>query len=122
MFDKYEIGELRNLENDLFFKTSLLFDGLNTDDTTSIDLPEFRLSEIFSLKTSLDLFLKVKPDYQHYELTSLLTYWDNAFHEIKSVIKDNDDNVSWMNSEFNNYKDQHEIVDTMLLRIYEEMN
>lgn len=117
----YFTGELINLETDLFEKTKFLYNDLIENSDKNINLVQFRLSEIFTLKQTLDLYLKIKFELQSYEITSLLSFWDDTFHEMKEVVADNDSNTSWMYSRFDNFKGQHEIVDSMLRTHYNSL-
>lgn len=112
--EKFIFGEIINLENEMYAQTKLLIEQVLTKNVAEIPIIEFRLSEIFSLKCTLDLYLRINYDYQHYELSSLLTFWEKTFHELKEVIAEDDSNTSWLHSQFENYSGQHEIVDKMV--------
>lgn len=112
--EKIIYGELINLENDLYNRTKTLVNLVSTKDISEIPIIEFRLSELFTLKSNLDVFLKINYDYSHYEFTSLISFWEEAFHELKSKIEKNDPNTSWLLERYNNYSEQHNIVDRMI--------
>lgn len=119
--EKYFVGELINLESDLAEKTKFLFEDLIDSSDKRVQLGEFRLAEINSLKDKLDIFLKIRPELQHSELFSLISFWERAFHEMKSVFAENDNNTSWMSSEYRNYQEQHVIVDEMFRTYYQSL-
>ena len=119
--EKYFVGELINLESDLAEKTKFLFEDLMDNSDKRIQLGEFRLAEVNSLKDKLDLFLKIKPEQQHTELLSLISFWERTFREMKNVFEENDSNTSWMSSEYNNYQAQHVIVDEMIRTYYKSL-
>lgn len=112
--EKSIFAELINLENELYNHTKYLVNQVSVEDLTEIPIIEFRLSELLILKSNLDLFLKINSDYQHYEFTSLISFWEDSFHELKEVIEDDDSNTSWMIERFDNYSKQHDIVDKMI--------
>lgn len=111
--DKYFNGEFINFETELFNKTKSLVQELMKYSTSEISMIDFRCAEIFSLKNKLELFISIRYEFTHYEVTSLVTYWDSLFHEIKEVVESDDSNTSWLSSRFDNYQHQHEIVDEM---------
>ncbi|MCS8593108.1 hypothetical protein [Enterococcus faecium] len=119
--EKYFVGELINLETDLYIKTENLFKLLSSVSVRKIKLIELHLSEIYSLRNKLDLFIILKPDLQHYELTSLISFWDKTFYEMKKLTEDDDSNTSWMHSRFKNYESQHKIVDQMFRNYYDSL-
>ncbi len=94
-------------------KTNILFHELTNKDNSEIAMIEFRCSEIFTLKSNLALFISIRYEFANSDISSLLTYWDNLFHEIKSIISNDDRNTSWLSSKFEHYKEQHELVDDM---------
>ncbi|EGP4927259.1 hypothetical protein VD173_001731 [Enterococcus faecium] len=119
--EKYFVGELINLETDLYIKTENLFKLLSSVSVRKIKLIELHLSEIYSLRNKLDLFIILKPDLQHYELTSLISFWDKTFYEMKKLTEDDDSNTSWMHSRFKNYESQHKTVDQMFRNYYDSL-
>ncbi|EGO2586806.1 hypothetical protein IHC39_002748 [Enterococcus faecalis] len=123
MEDKpYFVDETINLETDLYLKTKLLYKEMTTTDISDIPIIDFRLSEIYSLRDKLDLFLKIKFELQHYELTSLISFWDRTFQEMKEIVENGDSNKSYLVGEFENYQDEHEIVDEMLKNYSNSIN
>lgn len=119
--EKYFVGELINLETDLYIKTENLFKLLSSVSVRKIKLIELHLSEIYSLRNKLDLFIILKPDLQHYELTSLISFWDKTFYEMKKITEDDDSNTIWMHSRFKNYESQHKTVDQMFRNYYDSL-
>ncbi|MFJ8100265.1 hypothetical protein [Lysinibacillus sp. NPDC096212] len=112
--DFYNFGELYEHLHNLYKKTKSLSDEIFNEDVDSIKLVELRLSEIYSLFNTAKLFLSVKGDLNHYEISSLLSFWERAYFQMYLVVRDNDQNTSWMHSEVENYLGQHAIVESML--------
>lgn len=108
------MNEMSNLEAELFNKTKHLYNNLMEAEDKILPIVDFRLSEIHTLKRSLQLYLSLNEEFSHYEITSLLSFWENAFVELKDVVANNDRNTSWLYSSFESYKNQHEIVASML--------
>lgn len=111
--EKYFNGEFINFETELFLKTEAFVKELMTKRISEIPIIDFRCAEILSLKNNLALFISIRYELAHYEVTSLTTYWDSLFDEIKNIVKSDDGNTSWLSSRFENYQSQHEIVDEM---------
>lgn len=108
------MSEMSNLEAELFNKTKYLYSDLMDAEDKRVPIVDFRLSEIHTLKRSLQLYLSLNEEFNHYEITSLLSFWEKAFIEIKDVVANNDRNTSWLYSSYESYKNQHEIVEEML--------
>lgn len=111
--DKYFNGEFINFESELFSKTKMLVEELIKNKISEIPMIDFRCAEIFSLKSSLELFISIRYEFAHYEVTSLTTYWDSLFQEIKNIVESDGANTSWLTTRLENYQSQHEIVDEM---------
>lgn len=114
--DLHEISELYEHLANLNMKTDNLFIEIINDGVESVKLIELRISEIFSLYNSVKVYLSVKSDLSHYEITSLLSFWNEAYLQIYVVAHDdiNNKNISWLQDRFENYSSQYEIVENML--------
>ncbi|MDN5624885.1 hypothetical protein RO490_07530 [Lactococcus petauri] len=112
--DKYLLSEFLGVENDFYANTENLVEQLMEFGTSEIPMLEFRCSEIFTLRHKLDLFMTIKSDFYHYEIASLISFWDSLFIQIKEIVTENGRNTSWLSSKFENFKGQHEIVDLMV--------
>jgi len=111
--DKYFNGEFIIFESELFSKTKVLVNELTEQNISEIPMIDFRCAEIFTLKRNLELFISIRYEFTHYEVTSLNTYWDSLFQKIINIVKTDDSDTSSMSSCFENYQAQHEIVDEM---------
>lgn len=112
--DLYNVGELYEHFHNLNEKTKNLSNEFFNDGVESIKLIDLRLSEIYSLFNTAKLFLSIKGDLNHYEFSSLLHFWEDAYFQMYLVANDNDKNTSWMQSKVDNYLGQHVIVESML--------
>lgn len=119
--DYYNIGELYGHFFELNKKTKLLYEELSKYDVDEIKMIDLRFSEIFSLYNTAKLFLSIKGDYHHYEFSSLLNFWNEAYYEMYLVARDNDKNTSWMTSRVENYLSQYEIVEKILKSKLDEL-
>lgn len=86
-----------------------IFNGVN-----NVKLIELRLAEIYSLFNTTKLFLSINSHLTHYEFTSLLSFWEEAYFQMCSVASIKDQNMSWMNERVDNFYGQYEIVNKML--------
>lgn len=114
VLEQYQVGELYEHLANLHEKTQILCDEIFKNGITSVKLADLRLSEIFSLYNTARLYLSIKEDLQHYEFSSLLTFWNDAYFQIYLVARDSDENTSWMYGKVQNYLGQYEIVEQML--------
>lgn len=112
--DKHKVGTLLTYFTDLFDKTKVLYDATSDKPESPSSLAGLYLSEIFTVKENARLYLAINVDLDHYEFSSLFSFFDQAYFEMKRVIERRDQNTSWMYSEYENYKGQHEIVIRML--------
>lgn len=112
--DKFKLGVLQGYLVELFDKTNILYNTTSEDPEKQSMIVTVHLAEIFTLRRTADLFLTMNEDLEHYEITSLFSFFDRVYFELKKVIEKKDTNTSWLYSEFENYKDQHEIVIQML--------
>lgn len=119
--DKYLFGELINIEMDFYQATDILVSELLSYGVRDMQMLELRCSEILTLRHKLDLFLILQNELGHYQITSLISFWDSLFHEIKTLSEEKSRNTSWLSSQFNNFKDQHNIVIKMLKEYYDGM-
>lgn len=120
--DKYKIGEFLNGCIELFQKTNALYRTTISNPETPSPIVSVYLSEIYTLSEKLKLFLTLNEELTHYEITSLLSFFDRVYSELKEVIETRDRNTSWLYSEFENYKKQHDIVERMLRDQIQQLN
>ena len=102
-------------------KTSRLCNEILEYGSENIKLVDLRLSEIFSLYNTANVYLSVKADLYHYETSSLLSFWNEMYFQTYMVVRDNDQNTSWMHERFQNYSHQYENVEEMLKSRLEEL-
>ncbi|MEK5419418.1 hypothetical protein [Paenibacillus sp. FSL L8-0708] len=112
--DKHKVGTLLSYLTEIFDKTKTLHNATSKNPENPSPLIALKLSEIFTLKENAKLFIAINEELDHYEYTSLFNFFDQAYFEMKQVIEKRDRNTSWMYSEFENYKDQHDIVVQMI--------
>lgn len=112
--DFYNTCELYEHLVTLYTKTKALCDEIFDSGIENIKLIDLRLSEIHSLYNTVNLYLSIKPEMQHYEFSSLLRFWKEVYFQTYLVACENDTNTSWMHSEVENYLEQHNIVERML--------
>lgn len=103
-----------NYLTDLFNKTDRLVDDTNENPEKWSPLVVLQLAEIFTIRENAKLYVLLNEELEHYQVTSLFSFFDQVYFEIKQVIEKTDTNTSWMCSEFDNYKEQHEIVIRMI--------
>lgn len=112
--DNEILAELRLLVVDLREKTSGLHSVLvNNTEKQTLEV-SISLNELHNQYTALKLFLSIYREYGHYEITSLISFFEKYYHELKSTYIHNDRNTSWLVSEYNNFDEQAEIVVKML--------
>lgn len=120
--DFYKMGAAIEFETDLYSHSSLLYELLVGDVSSESMLFDVDLSEVFSLFCKWDYFLKTNPDFEHYEFSSLSSYWTDLYAEFKDVVLDgNDRNTSHLSTRWAPYDYQHKIVDQMLRTNYSEL-
>lgn len=113
---------LIELESNLYNQTNAVYKLLTDFKYSSNNLYELKLSEIYSRYVILDTFLLTNENMQHYEFSSLLQYWLDAYHEMQDVVKDGPSrNTSWLYARYNTFESQHEIVGQMIKRHYDEL-
>lgn len=112
--DKYKISELLGYCIEIFEKTNILYNKTVSNPKNPSPIVCVHLSEIFTLSEKAKLYVALNEELEHYEITSLFSFFDRAYFQLKKVIEDRDQNTSWLNSEFDNYRGQHEIVVRML--------
>lgn len=117
----YDFMELYEHFHNLYEKTKLLSDEIFNDGVHSVELIELRLSEIYCLFNTARLFMSIKGHLAHYEISSLLSFWEQAYLQMYLVAHDNDKNTSWMHSEISNFSKQYEIVEKMLTSHIKEL-
>ncbi|ASA96853.1 MULTISPECIES: hypothetical protein [Anoxybacillus] len=120
--DKYRLIEFLNNCTELFHKTNSLYQKTVNDPKNPSPIVSVYLSEIYTLSEKAKLFLAMNEELAHYEITSLFNFWNDVYFELKEVIEQRDRNTSWLYSEFENYKRQHEIVERMLKDQIQQLN
>lgn len=117
MFQKS--GVLIELETELFERTKIVYSYLTELEYSKRFLYELELSKIYSLYVALKTYMLVNEDISHYEISSLLTYWNEMFIEMESVVSDAEGkNTSWLFGRYEKYLYQHEVVDRMVRDFY----
>ncbi|NUU52627.1 hypothetical protein HP548_00690 [Paenibacillus taichungensis] len=112
--DKYKVASLLGYVTDLFDKTNRLVNTTFEKPENPSPLVATSLSEIFALCEKAKLYVDLNEEIAHYEISSLFTFFDRAYFQLKEVIEKKDRNTSWLHSTFESYKSQHEIVVQML--------
>lgn len=120
--DKYRLSEFLDNCTELFQKTNTLYRKTISNPGNPSPIVSVYLSEIYTLSEKAKLFLTLNEELTHYEITSLLSFFDRVYFELKKVIETRDRNTSWLYSEFENYKKQHEIVERMLRDQIQQLN
>lgn len=110
-------GYLHNLHE----KTQILSEEIFSKDVQNVKLVELRLSEIYSLLNTAKLFLSLKEDLYHYEITSLLSFCDSTYYQLYVIARDDDQNTSRLDGEFQNFSGQYDIVKRMLENQIDEL-
>lgn len=122
LLDKFHAAsELLVYLHELHEKTRILSDEIFKEGVKSVKLVELRLSEIYSLLNTAKLFLSLKEELCHYEISSLLNFCESTYSELYAIARDDDHNTSWLYSEFRNFTGQYKIVDEMLSSRIEEL-
>lgn len=119
--DFHKFSELYEHLANLHEKTQNLCDEIFKEGVASVKLIDLRLAEVFSLHSIAKVYLSVESDLYHYEISSLLSFWDKAYFQMYLVARDNDLNTSWMYSEVQNYLGQYEIVERMVKSRIQEL-
>ncbi|EDN8810078.1 hypothetical protein GJW58_12455 [Listeria monocytogenes] len=109
----WEDNELLNFIIELNEKSSYLFQEISKKGVTEVTLLELKLSEIHSIYWATKTFCSIR-DIGHYQITTLFSFWENFYQELKSTSSELDSNTSWLASVFKEYDGQHEIVLNML--------
>ncbi|CYU26206.1 TPA: hypothetical protein U1B14_002048 [Streptococcus suis] len=112
--DNEVLAELKILVIDLKNATSKLHSELINNTEKQTAEVSIGINELYSQYTALKLFLSIYREYGHYEITSLISFFERYYHELKSTFIHNDRNTSWLVSEHNNFDKQAEIVIRML--------
>lgn len=112
--DKEVLAELKLLVTDLTKNASRLHS--ETINNTEKQTPEVSIgiNELYSQYTALKLFLSIYREYEHYEISSLISFFEKYYHELKETFINNDRNTSWLISVYDNFNTQSEIVVKML--------
>lgn len=120
--DFYKFGAAIDFETDLFSHSSSLYKLLVSDVSCENKLFEVYLSELFSLFCKWDYFLKTNPDFEHYEFSSLSSFWTDFYEELKDAILEGDErSKSHLTKRWETYDYQHKIVDQMLRSNYSDL-
>ncbi|ENH96693.1 hypothetical protein J416_09354 [Gracilibacillus halophilus YIM-C55.5] len=119
--DFYRFSELYEHLANLHEKTQLLCNEIFKHGVEDVKLVDLRLAEIYSLYNTAKLYLSVNGELSHYEFTSLLSFWHEAYFQIYLVARDNDQNTSWMYGKVENYLGQYELVEQMLKSRIQEL-
>ncbi|MDQ0340236.1 hypothetical protein J2S00_003041 [Caldalkalibacillus uzonensis] len=120
--DKYKLSEFLNDCTRLFEKTNSLYQATVSNPENPSPIVSVYLSEIYTLSEKAKLYLAMNEELAHYEITSLFNFFDKVYFQLKEVIEKRDSNTSWLYSEFENYQDQHVIVERMLKDQIKQLN
>ncbi|MFE2777546.1 hypothetical protein ACFXEB_06880 [Aerococcus urinaeequi] len=107
--------ELLELISDFQDATTLAYKNLldSSDKKSLTNL--HHLNNAYANFVGFKNFLHSQPNMQHYELSSLITMWENLYGEMLEVFNDNDSNTSWMYSRFETTNQQFESVKEFLV-------
>jgi hypothetical protein len=119
--DYWAFCELYEHLANLHGKTKILGDEIINNGIESIKLVDLRLSEIYSLYNTANLYLSIKGDLHHYEITSLLSFWNETYIGMYLVAREDLQNTSYMSDKFQNYLAQYDIVEHMLKSKIQEL-
>ncbi|UJW58771.1 hypothetical protein HXZ66_15765 [Bacillus sp. A116_S68] len=119
--DFHDFSELYEHLAILHDKTQKLCNEIFDDGIESVKLVDLRLAEIYSLYNSAKVYLSLKTDLHHYKLSTLLSFWNDAYFQIYRVACESDQNTSWMYSKVQNYFEQYDIVERMIKTKIQEL-
>lgn len=100
-------SEIYSLLTELHQKTVKLYQDINESQLKPTPGVILGLSEVFSLYSTSKMFLSIHYNYSHYEITSLISYFEKTYDEMECIAKDSDSiDHSQLISEFENFSDQ----------------
>lgn len=106
-----DVYVLNLLIKELHHKSKRLYSLANED--YIFDYPQLELANLYSDFNSLKTTTYIM-DEGHYEITSFLSFWNDFYVQLSEVILNNDKNLSWLNSAYNQFDGQFIIVNEML--------